>query len=70
MTDPAGDCRTEEGVIVGLVDGMIAQSRVVAQYIRRNPPRGGVLAALTDLRCDDDVALVAGFVTGEGDTRS
>lgn len=45
-------------MIVGLVDGMIAQARVVAGYLRRNEPAGGIADALADLRSDEDVALL------------
>lgn len=55
-----GDCRTDEGVIVGLIDGMIAQARVVARYLRTSPvtPPVAVAEALADIRADEDVARV------------
>lgn len=46
------DCRTEEGVEVGLIDGIIAMARC----IRRNHVESfAIKEALIDLRSDEDV---------------
>lgn len=53
------DCRSEHGVMIGLVDGMIAQSRVVARYLSGHPaPPDALRHALADLSGDEDVALL------------
>lgn len=49
------------GIIVGLIDGVIAQSRIIAQYLRTESLVIGVAEALTDLRSDEDVAHVMGL---------
>jgi hypothetical protein len=59
MRTETGDCRSEEGVIVGLIDGMIAQSRVVARYLRETRPvADSVHEALADLRSDEDATEI------------
>jgi hypothetical protein len=58
-----GDCRSDEGVIVGLIDGVIASARVIAKYFREQQYRTDhrdVVQALEDLRSDQDVADVTG----------
>ena len=50
------DCRTPEGVTVGLVDGIIAMSRV----LRTMQVTPAVQEALKDLRQDEDVAWLVG----------
>ena len=55
------DCRTDVGVTVGLIDGMIAMARVLAN---RDLTSKAVTEALKDLRSDEDIALVLG---GSGD---
>lgn len=55
--EPSQDCRSDEGVIVGLIDGMIAQARIVAEHLRRRQELSdGVTEALDDLRSDEDLA--------------
>jgi len=47
------DCRSNEGVTVGLVDGIIA----IARVLRHRQMEGvAIEEALTDLRSDEDVA--------------
>lgn len=60
------DCRSEAGVTVGLIDGMIAMARVIAKRDHSAPE---VLEALKDLRRDEDIAIVlaAPTTTGEGE---
>lgn len=44
------DCRSEQGVLVGLIDGMIAQARVIARSLRDGLLPGAALGdALADL---------------------
>lgn len=50
-----GDCRSQEGVMVGLIDGMIAQARVVAQHVRLYGYERDLGEALLDLRGDADL---------------
>jgi hypothetical protein len=63
MNDDVSDCRSAEGTIVALIDGIIATSRVVARYLRENDVGVGhddrdLLNALTDIARDEDVAFV------------
>ncbi len=46
-------CRSDEGVTVGLIDGIIAVSRVV---VRRDLTQPHVIEALRDLASDEDIA--------------
>jgi hypothetical protein len=46
------DCRSEEGVTVGLIDGMIAIARVLAKRKLDSEP---IKQALIDLRLDEDM---------------
>lgn len=55
MTDSTTDCRTEEGVTVGLVDAIITAARVLAA---RDLSPSAVREALADLRQDEDVAAL------------
>ncbi|MNZ98575.1 hypothetical protein D3C78_1178640 [compost metagenome] len=58
MADCQTDCRTEDGVTVGLIDSIITAARVVA---RRGLSSEAVYQALEDLRSDEDVqALIGG----------
>jgi hypothetical protein len=67
MTEPS-DCRSDEGIIIGLIDGIIAASRVVARHLREHDVtiaahrthHRDLIDALADIRRDEDVALVAG----------
>jgi len=53
-----GDCRSTEGVVVGLIDGMIASARVVAQHLRAGVVDVEINEALADIRADEDVAAI------------
>lgn len=55
------DCRSEEGVVVGLIDACIAQARIVAAYLRTGQNTEAVAEALADLRADEDVALISAY---------
>jgi hypothetical protein len=50
-----GDCRTEEGVTIGLIDGIITMARVLVQ---RDLNSTSTREALTDLQADEDVASI------------
>lgn len=55
--DTATDCRSDEGVTVGLLDSVITLARV----LRRRPIASEAeWAALTDLRADEDVSWLVG----------
>lgn len=55
MSELTTDCRTREGVAVGLIDGIIATARVLRE--REGDIRGpAAVEALRDLRSDEDVA--------------
>lgn len=58
MTESHTDCRSEMGVTVGLIDGLIAISRVLA---KRDLSAPEVNEALEDLRHDEDVSLLLAF---------
>lgn len=49
------DCRSDEGVTVGLVDSLIAISRVLS---RRDLTPGPVREALKDLSDDEDLRFI------------
>lgn len=49
------DCRSEVGVTIGLVDSIITAARVLAGRSLADP---AVVEALTDLRGDEDLALL------------
>ena len=57
MGDCTTDCRSEVGVTVGLIDGLIAIARVLAQ---RDLSPAEAQEALADLRADEDMARVLG----------
>jgi hypothetical protein len=61
--DETGDCRSDDGVIVGLIDAVISQSRIIAAYLRAGAITTDVSEALADLRADEDVAIVSGAAT-------
>lgn len=52
MTETSTDCRTEEGVTVGLVDAVISLARVLRGRDLADP---AVVEALRDLASDEDV---------------
>jgi hypothetical protein len=51
------DCRTDIGVTVGLIDGIIAMCRILANSDLASYE---VQEALKDLRSDEDIELVLG----------
>jgi hypothetical protein len=55
MADTATDCRSENGITVGLVDAAITQFRLLAKRDLSDP---AVQEALKDLRADEDVMSV------------
>ena len=67
MTEP-GSCRSDEGVTVGLIDGIISIARVLA---RRDLTPPIVVEALADLREDEDLAVLRRAVVGveDGETK-
>ena len=57
------DCRSAEGVTVGLIDGLITIARVLTL---RDLSPAAVQEALIDLRSDEDLARVLGHAIGKG----
>lgn len=55
------DCRSEEGVTVGLIDGIIATFRVLRLRLQEGGAQSEVIEALKDLAQDEDLALVLAF---------
>lgn len=51
----AGDCRSEAGVTVGLIDAIISICRIAAKRDHTDP---SVVEALADLRSDEDLVLL------------
>jgi hypothetical protein len=52
-----GDCRSETGITVGLIDGIIAVGRVLVHRDWSDP---AIVEALADLRADEDIqALIS-----------
>lgn len=58
MAESFTDCRSEEGVTVGLFDGLIAIARVLRT---RDLSHHAAVEALADLRDDEDVAFLLGL---------
>lgn len=46
------NCRTEDGITIGLIDSLIFISRILAKRDLRSPE---VLEALKDLQSDEDI---------------
>ena len=59
MTEIVTDCRSEEGITVGLIDAIISICRVLSER-DLSPP--AVREAIEDLRTDEDVGSI--FVAG------
>lgn len=57
MSETHTDCRSEDGITVGLIDGIIAIMRVL---VHRDMDAECVREALKDLREDEDVKAVLG----------
>ena len=55
MTESTTDCRSEEGITVGLIDSLISISRILAKRDLNSP---AVLEALKDLQSDSDVKII------------
>lgn len=53
MIESSTDCRTQEGIAVGLIDGIISMARVLRQM---NIDSESYKEAIKDLRSDEDVA--------------
>lgn len=49
------DCRSEDGITVGMIDAMISIARVLRT---RNLNNDSVLEALKDIRSDEDIAWI------------
>jgi hypothetical protein len=49
------DCRSDEGVTIGLIDAMISIARIAA---RRELTSAAVYEAIKDLRSDEDIAYL------------
>lgn len=58
MNDTYTDCRSEEGVTVGLIDAIISISRILAERIRNFPMERSVEDAMCDLLADEDMSFV------------
>jgi hypothetical protein len=52
------DCRTEEGITVGLIDSLMAISRVLSQRLKINKRTPAINEALMNLRSDDDIEFI------------
>lgn len=63
------DCRSPEGITVGLVDSLISISRVLAPRLRESFYTPAIKEALMDLRSDEDMNLVLGRGADVGQRR-
>jgi hypothetical protein len=57
------DCRSEEGVTVGLIDAMISIARVLCPRLERyhDADDSNILEALKDLASDEDIARIVSW---------
>ena len=55
MAETTTDCRSEIGITVGLIDGIISISRVLARMDLTHPD---VCEALADLQTDEDLRKI------------
>ena len=55
MAEHVVDCRSEDGVTIGLIDGIIAIARVLKH---RNLSSPAVVEALEDLNTDEDISYI------------
>lgn len=53
---PVVDCRTEEGITIGLIDSIISISRVLNKRLQNKDQSEQINEALKDLRADKDLA--------------
>jgi hypothetical protein len=51
------DCRSEVGITIGLIDGIISAARILA---RRDLTDPNIVEALKDIRADEDVHRIVG----------
>lgn len=58
MTISKTDCRSDVGITVGLIDGIIAMARVLRT---KDQSSAEVQEALNDLRADEDIAALVGL---------
>lgn len=61
MNNPE-DCRSESGITIGLIDGMIAIARVLSKRDLANPAVG---EALKDLQADEDISFLLNHNQGD-----
>lgn len=59
------DCRSREGINIGLIDGVIAQCRILREHFAENPPTENEIEALKDINQDEDVRYIANFFKNE-----
>ena len=52
MNHTTTDCRTDDGIAVGLIDGIISMARVLVKMNNTSPE---YREALKDLRSDEDI---------------
>jgi hypothetical protein len=55
MSETVGDCRSEVGITVGLIDSLISIARVLAHRDFSDPQ---VVEALLDFAGDEDIAWI------------
>jgi hypothetical protein len=55
MNHQTTDCRSSEGIAVGLVDGMIAMARVLAEM---DLTGSAISEAIKDLQADEDIKKI------------
>ena len=53
---PTVDCRSEEGITIGLIDSLISIARVLSK--RDLKASDQIKEALKDLRSDEDIAFI------------
>lgn len=57
-TESTTDCRTDNGITVGLIDGLISIARILKDRLCDDPD---VIAALKDLQDDEDIKAILNF---------
>lgn len=55
VTESHTDCRTDNGVAVGLLDGIISQVRVLRKHYEWELASSEARAALADMASDEDI---------------
>ena len=61
------DCRTDNGVAVGLLDGIISQVRVLRKHYEWEMASLGAKAALADIASDEDILWLLRLVDQEAE---